>query len=431
MDREFIKFGELMLAPQTIKEYGIKKQIDIHTITARLTADELEKEHEFADAALLRGMQQEAERAAEKKYQDDLDSYPTRMKDYEDDLKKYQREREEWENTARARKIKQAPGKVARHVGRGAVVTVSGAGGLIVGAIAGGVAGSCVEFGGGTAVGAIGGGVLGAGGLGSSVAKKTKKWVDTPNDIGPQPPKKPSAPCKVDVEPFTKTVEKKVPIDNSYLYVTLYDGTNYQFRVNDASFDIYKKREELDRILSKSKMAGDLGEEKVEYALKWLAAKGYQVVSRNCKSKYSDACILLCNKDYINEAQEYDHILVSGTSVIAIETKNLAGKITIESDESWTQEKDGECFGITNPCFQILRHHDLLASIVPQAHIIDVICIANEKTVIVDSENSRIPIVKVDQLNRYIEETCPITDELKEEEDSIIALIEQHKVDLK
>ena len=76
--------------------------------------------------------------------------------------------------------------------------------------------------------------------------------------------------------------------------------------------------------------AGQKGEDAVEYVLKWLRPYGYMPVEKTCLTKYGTISILLQNKSFINEAQEYDHIIVGKNGVFLIETKNYSGEITVE-----------------------------------------------------------------------------------------------------
>lgn len=144
--------------------------------------------------------------------------------------------------------------------------------------------------------------------------------------------------------------------------------------------------------------AGKKGEAEVEYALKWLDKK-YTVLHREEKIKIQ-------NIKFIDEAQEYDHIVVGPTGVILIETKAYSGEIEIDKAGNWKRNKNGEWIGAVNPVQQIRRHEKLIRSFIPEdIPIKSYICLANSKVVITGTENSIIPIVKSDLLVERIENT--------------------------
>ena len=149
---------------------------------------------------------------------------------------------------------------------------------------------------------------------------------------------------------------------------------------------------------------GKQGEKEVEYVLKWLTGD-YYVIKKDCTSKYSDSCILLGNQDFIDESQEYDHIVVGPQGVFLIETKYYSGKLYLDEQGNWLRMKKNECEWIpeTNPMQQVIRHHVLMESIIGnRVPIIDVICLAHPDIITSGLEHSRVPIVKKDQLGEFI-----------------------------
>lgn len=145
-------------------------------------------------------------------------------------------------------------------------------------------------------------------------------------------------------------------------------------------------------ILQASKQA----EMNVEYALKWLPKK-YQVIARA-----EDGIVLKCT-EVSDEKQEIDHIVLSEHGVFLIETKNYSGTIKIDEQGNWVRTKiDGKVVGERNPVQQVERHHLLLEHILDITDIYDIICIANDKSIIEGVENSPIPILKVDMLVHYM-----------------------------
>lgn len=150
---------------------------------------------------------------------------------------------------------------------------------------------------------------------------------------------------------------------------------------------------------------GRAGEEAVDYVLKWLPPDTYCVIGKDCKGKYNDNVILLGNISFVDEAQEFDHIVIGPQGIFNIETKNYVGKLLIDQNGNWFRLKKGETEwrAEENPAQQIFRHHVLLQSIVgDNVPIIDVICMAHPSLMISGQENSLIPVVKKDLLADFI-----------------------------
>lgn len=149
---------------------------------------------------------------------------------------------------------------------------------------------------------------------------------------------------------------------------------------------------------------GRAGEEAVDYVLKWLPDM-YCVIEKDCQGKYDDNVIVLENASFIDESQEFDHLVVGPQGIFNIETKNYAGKLTIDPNGNWFRLKKGETEWTAeeNPAQQLFRHHMLLQSIVgDDVPIIDVICMAHPNLMISGQENSFIPVVKKDLLADFI-----------------------------
>lgn len=149
-----------------------------------------------------------------------------------------------------------------------------------------------------------------------------------------------------------------------------------------------------------NKKNGLIGENEVNYALKWLD-KEYTKIAR----KDPDKPITLYNPDFIDEAQEYDHIIVGKQGVFNIETKNYSGKLIVDTNGNWIRvKKDGLQEGERNPIQQLRRHEKLLRSIIgSDVPIINIICMAHPKMIIEGVENCSIPLVKSDLLVEFIE----------------------------
>lgn len=149
---------------------------------------------------------------------------------------------------------------------------------------------------------------------------------------------------------------------------------------------------------------GKVGEEAVDYVLKWLPDM-FTVIEKNCAGKYSDNIILLENPAFCDEAQEFDHLVIGPQGIFNIETKNYAGKLAIDKAGNWLRMKKGETEWRVeeNPAQQIFRHRVLLQSIVGYSiPIIDVICLSHPSIMIAGQENSRIPVIKKDLLADFI-----------------------------
>lgn len=149
---------------------------------------------------------------------------------------------------------------------------------------------------------------------------------------------------------------------------------------------------------------GAMGEKEVEYVLKWLT-DDYYVIEKDCTSKYTNRCILLENQTFIDESQEYDHIVVGPQGVFLIETKNYSGQLHIDHQGNWLRKKkrEEEWLPEINPGQQVVRHHVLMESIVgKEVPIIDVICLAHPNIMTSGLENANIPVIKKDQLGDFI-----------------------------
>lgn len=168
--------------------------------------------------------------------------------------------------------------------------------------------------------------------------------------------------------------------------------------------------------------AGKKGEEEVNYALKWLD-KSYQVLRGGGEK------IKIQNTEFIDEVQEYDHIVIGPAGIVLIETKAYSGKINIDKDGNWTRFKNDGWVGTVNPVQQVRRHEKLIHSFIPDdIPIYSYICLANSNVVIEGSENSIVPIVKSDLIVEHIE-NLEIKNELtKKDIDDCIQLIMKHMV---
>ena len=214
---------------------------------------------------------------------------------------------------------------------------------------------------------------------------------------------------------------------NKYIPQDLLDEAMVFYYDADSPQDAYAARSA--EIYSQAKESGDKGEKKVDYALKWLDTS-YVKIEKRSKDKAGNLCILISNPTFIDEKQEYDHLIVSSKGVFSIETKNFAGKLVVDKSGNWIRKKDGGEEGMKNPLQQVRQHEKLLASFLPrECHIISILCIANDKAVIEGEEHCPIPIVKSDLLVEFIENWKETGSELSDDQkEDCVATIYEHMV---
>ena len=180
------------------------------------------------------------------------------------------------------------------------------------------------------------------------------------------------------------------------------DRAMMYFYETDTPENAEKLREKEDYL--ENKKNGEYGEKEVDYALKWLD-KTYIVIQKKASGKYGEKAIVLYNPEFLDESQEYDHIVIGKQGIFLIETKYYVGKLIVDANGNWIRiKKDGVEEGERNPIQQLRRHEKLLRSIVGEyAPIISIICMAHPKMIIEGAENCQVPLVKSDLLVEYIE----------------------------
>lgn len=191
-----------------------------------------------------------------------------------------------------------------------------------------------------------------------------------------------------------KTKRVNIPryqIDNALMYMFNTDN------VNEAN---YRRRQSN---YLKNKSYGEKGESEVDYAIKWLVGD-YIRMKRTNTGKYGEPSIVLNNSSFIDEPQEFDHIVIGPQGVFNIETKNYSGKLIIDKYGNWIRRKDdGSESGVRNPQQQVRRHEAVLRSILgDEVPIISILVIANPSSIIEGVENCKIPILKADTLEAFI-----------------------------
>ena len=208
-----------------------------------------------------------------------------------------------------------------------------------------------------------------------------------------------------------------------------------------CGFDITQKKEEIEtclvehrKHLQKLSNSKNAGEEAVEYALKWfLASTDGRVteIKNDCESGYRYNCILLCKPDFINEPQEYDHILVSSTGVVLIETKHWKGRVEIRSDGKWIRDvnDDGHKTGVESPQYQMRRHETLMKQILPNVPVHSLLCFTNNSVIIDGQSNfAAYPIVYVEQLGETLEKLLLSESTDNADFGNYVNEIEKHKI---
>ncbi|MCM1335014.1 MAG: NERD domain-containing protein [Bacteroides sp.] len=178
------------------------------------------------------------------------------------------------------------------------------------------------------------------------------------------------------------------------------------------------------------------GEKEVDYAIKWyLADCPYRVaaIKKTCESPYRYNCILLKRDDFIDEAQEYDHILVSGAGVILIETKHWKGRAAIRPDGKWVKDAafDGRYIGERSPLLQLKRHEALMKKILPEIPLYSILCFSNAEFILDGAENCPdFRVTYVDQLDDVLNEILSSSHAYDDRIGEIIGAIERHKVNI-
>lgn len=211
---------------------------------------------------------------------------------------------------------------------------------------------------------------------------------------------------------------------------------NRGFPQEYCKFDIFKKKEEVDAIVKKLQNSIDAGEEEVEYAIRWLCAESafhFKAIKKNCETKYRYGCILLKNPGFIDEQQEYDHILVSDRGIILIETKNWKGRVEIRSDGKWVRdsENNGCLVGVESPLYQIQRYEALIKSILPNLPIHSLLVFSNSSLILEGGENCNMcRVIYVDQMKETIMNILSSSERIGRTIDYCVNEIEKYKINI-
>lgn len=100
---------------------------------------------------------------------------------------------------------------------------------------------------------------------------------------------------------------------------------------------------------------------------------------------------------------QIDHLLITEQGIFNIETKNYYGMLIIDDNGKWVQQLPHTQNILSNTAIQSKLHRSTLRRILPDDYNIhDIIVLANDKTVLLGSENSDVPVVSIGKLEDYI-----------------------------
>lgn len=226
------------------------------------------------------------------------------------------------------------------------------------------------------------------------------------------------------------------------LFLMLKDYTAQMYLEDFCGFDIFEKEIYINNELLKQQQyrqklenSNNAGEKTVEYALEWFIKANHDKhiveIKGDCESRHRLDCILLNKPDFIDDPQEYDHILVCSGGIVIIETKHWKGTVEIRKDGQWIRENDDGTIGTESPKFQMRRHELMMQEIVPDVKVYSLLCFSNGKIIINGKENfADYPIVTIDQLEEKLIEICSTNLYTNEDIDSIVDDINKHKVNI-
>ena len=230
----------------------------------------------------------------------------------------------------------------------------------------------------------------------------------------------------IDSKNHTKIIRQKAIYKENEFKELLYIGVIWL----ENELEKYSKEKEKEKIRN----SNNRGEQEVEYHIKWIIKtlnKYIVSIDNNCETKYRYNCILLKNPKFIDEAQEYDHILVTPSGVIIIETKDWQGTIDITPDGKWIRhkEEDGTSFGVASPITQMRRHEQLMKSILPDVPVHSILCFSNPSAIINGKEHiNEYPVINIEQLETELNKICSRNKYSNEKIDEIVTIIDSHKI---
>lgn len=133
---------------------------------------------------------------------------------------------------------------------------------------------------------------------------------------------------------------------------------------------------------------------------------GKNLVYKSLKELRKENKGYILYRNIILKLQEFDMLLIGENGIFNLEVKYYAGentKIKITEDGEWTKEKNRKTAEITNPEEQAEKHREVLNNIFGDKYpIIDFLVLANDKNFIEGSNNTKLKLVKLSNLNNLI-----------------------------
>lgn len=140
--------------------------------------------------------------------------------------------------------------------------------------------------------------------------------------------------------------------------------------------------------------AGKIGETNIAHNLKFLKPTEYIV--------YNDIEILT---DMFDVPQNIDHLVIGPNGVFGIETKHLKGEIIVKSGSKWEKYVDGNYGDVENPTQQVMRHENVLKSLLgDDMPIVSIIAMGNYNTKVKSRNLCPYPIVDANNILPHIQE---------------------------
>lgn len=138
---------------------------------------------------------------------------------------------------------------------------------------------------------------------------------------------------------------------------------------------------------------------RLEEELQWLSDSFVRV------GKKVGTEVVLCNPDFVAKKLPYDGIVIGTQGIFVVKMCDYTGQLSIDTQGSWVCRKaDGTEEAQKSPVSGLMKNEKLLRSIVGEdVPIISVICMTDEKTVVKNQENSKVPIQRMESLVEFME----------------------------
>lgn len=138
---------------------------------------------------------------------------------------------------------------------------------------------------------------------------------------------------------------------------------------------------------------------RLEEELQWLSDSFIRV------GKEAGTEVVLCNPDFVAKKLSYDGIIIGTQGIFVVKMCDYTGQLIIDTQGNWVCRKaDGTEEAQKSPVSGLMKNEKLLRSIVGEdVPIISVICMTDEKTVVKNQENSKVPIQRMESLVEFME----------------------------